>query len=89
MDGMKINPNLRVYLHRCTGCDKIETLTTLPAFGKASRTCSCGGTLLFSEIVPQKPREGMAYPSVNFNHWRPDYTQMDAEKEATAAGMYE
>ena len=89
MDGMKINPNLQVYLHKCTGCDRTETLTTLPVYGEASRPCKCGGTLLFSEIIPPRPREVPNHPLVNFNNWKPDYRQMDGEKEATAAGMYE
>ena len=28
-------------------------------------------------------------PLINFNNWKPDYSQMDGEKEFTAAGGYE
>ena len=41
--------------------------------------CRCG-----QPMTPKFPA-----PLVNFNNWKPDYKQMDGEKEFTAAGGYE
>lgn len=50
-------------------------------FGKFSLwlRCECGNVV----------KSGGSLPLVNFNNWKPDYRQMDAEKEFTAAGGYE
>ena len=43
--------------------------------------CSCGQTM--KRVWAGNP------PRISLNHWVPDYRQMDGEKEAIAAGMYE
>lgn len=42
--------------------------------------CKCGSPVY---------RRGSSSPLINFNGWKPDYRQMDGEKEFTASGGYE
>jgi len=41
--------------------------------------CECG-----NQVRKESP-----FPVINFNNWKPDYRQMDGEKEFIAAGGYE
>lgn len=63
-------------------------------------TCKCGETYTeddFNQFSAwlrcvcgeQVYKSGRVVPLINFNNWKPDYRQMDGEKEFTAAGGYE
>lgn len=42
--------------------------------------CKCGERVF---------KKDTSSPLINFNNWKPDFRQMDGEKEFTAAGGYE
>jgi putative FmdB family regulatory protein len=67
-----------LYDYKCK-CGKI--IEVLKRMGHAPKTigCSCG----------ERAERIYSMPHINFNNWVPDYRQMDGEKEAIAAGMYE
>lgn len=67
-----------LYEYRCS-CGKKALIEKPMAMASQKERCSCG------EIM----RRVYHVPYVNWNHWVPDYRQMDGEKEAIAAGMDE
>ena len=67
----------------CFGCkcgEKKEDLFGDRAEADASPiVCECG----------EKMVRLVTFPRLNLNHWRPNPMEMNAEKEAIAAGAYE
>ncbi|MDF1545608.1 MAG: hypothetical protein P1R58_10960 [bacterium] len=66
------------YDYKCECGQAIEVQKRMGEAPKSIR-CHCGN----------KAKRVYHMPHVSFNHWVPDYRQMDGEKEAIAAGMYE
>lgn len=66
------------YEYKC-GCGKVALIEKPMSMASRSECCSCG----------ERMRRIYHTPCINWNHWRPDYRQMDGEKEAIAAGMDE
>lgn len=64
---------------KCKKCQKLYKEEDFNKFSDWLR-CECGERIF---------KEDNSYPLINFNNWKPDFRQMDGEKEFTAAGGYE
>ena len=71
-----IMPN---YDYKCKCGQVAEIEKSMDEAGRDERCPDCG----------QPMKRVWAMPRLSLNHWVPDYRQMDGEKEAIAAGMYE
>lgn len=63
----------------CNKCNKAYKEEDFSRYSDWLR-CGCGGIAMKGEP---------SSPLINFNNWKPDYSQMDGEKEFIAAGGYE
>lgn len=67
-----------LYEYRCS-CGKEALIEKPMSMSSQTEHCFCGKIM----------RRIYQASCINWNHWVPDYRQMDGEKEAIAAGMYE
>jgi predicted nucleic acid-binding Zn ribbon protein len=66
------------YEYKCS-CGKKALIEKPMSMASQSERCSCGVTM----------KRVYHASHINWNHWVPDYRQMDGTKEAIAAGMDE